>query len=315
MIDCNPDAVRDFLNRQCGGASEIDALFSSLSPMFQVEPLDERFTFRAVVGPPNAVQMGLKASIRLQAHCFGCGVTLAVRTRRDFDSLPPSERRELFGRADKIFNWAAASDLKRWHRLRDNVTFDEILPGAPLFLSAGLINDLSTRERASCFGIFGVALAFVILHELGHLKLQHFPDPECEFDADRFAAEVLLDAAARSTDPEQDRLIAITGVTAAQLWLCTYNIFCGSENSTTHPESFNRLFATLDFMIDRQKPAEELCGWWFLSTMLFIHMDAAGYDIGEPDRLHLQGTYREQASYLIDRISTFQRGHLETDCN
>jgi hypothetical protein len=43
--------------------------------------------------------------------------------------------------------------------------------------------------------------------------------------------------------------------------------------------------------------------WFFVSKMLFIHMWSAGFDFDESDLVHMQGDPRDEANYLIDRIS------------
>ena len=154
-------------------------------------------------------------------------------------------------------------------------------------------------------GWYGIALAFILLHELAHLKYRHtkcegFVSIQQEKDADRFAAEWLMEAA--SEEGHAARLNAQYGISVSLLWLTIFNVFMGEKATTTHPQGHERLFQVLDHVIDRHDDDENDLVWKFVSLMLSGHMRAAGFNFDEDDAKHMQGDPRDKVNHLINRI-------------
>jgi hypothetical protein len=168
---------------------------------------------------------------------------------------------------------------------------------------------LSETQRAYGDGLFRTATAFILLHELGHLKFGHrreegFWSFQHEKDADRFAAGWLM-TSPDERDMSPYRLKRLLGIAVAELWLTVFNVFLGRRESNTHPEGYDRLFQVLDQFVDRSDGEEYRYIWTFVSTMLFAHMDTAGYKFDETDSTNMEGDQRDVANHLIDRIAKF----------
>ena len=292
-------------------AGELDALFNDLAPVCELDRTTERNLFQAILAEPNIIRIGVKCTVRLQAHAYAAGVVCAAIGTTGFAQLDTTQREPLFAPANDLFTWAVGLDLQRWlagFGLKINP--EQVLPGGTRELPSDVLSSLTPQQRIFGEGIFRYACAFILLHELGHLKYRHtVSTPEFERVADRFAAEWLSDAAHDSSgDVESDRLCALFGIAVALLWLTTFNFFLGKMNKETHPEGYDRLYRTLEDVIDASNEDEREVVWYFVFNLLFIHMWSAGFDFDpQHDAGHLQGDMRDQVNYLIDRIANGDR--------
>lgn len=295
-------------------AADVDALLNELKPVCEIDRQTERNLFWAKVGTPNVIGMGMKCSVRLQAQAYAAGVIIAGIGTPGFQTMSKEERGKLCGPADRLFTWAVGVDVTRWLKREGiNLEPDHVLQATHDDLPNDVLSTLNESQRIMGEGLFRCACAFILLHELGHLKFGHtytegYRSLEQEKEADRFAAEWMSDSATGSPgDVEADRLNALFGIAVALLWLTVFNVYFGQKESTTHPQGYDRLSQLLDQVIDRSNEEEHQMVWYFVSTMLFIHMWSAGYDFDESDAVHMQGDPRDEANYFIDRISNFER--------
>lgn len=295
-------------------AADVDALLNELSPICVLDRDTERNLFWARLGNPNVIGMGLKCSVRLQAHAYASAVIITAISRLDFKVIPKGERDQLFEPANRLLNWAVGVDVTRWLKQQGiDLEPTNVLRAEESDLPNDVLQSLSKSQRILGEGLFRYACAWILLHELGHLKYGHsytegYPSFEQEKEADRFAAEWMSEAAlASSGDVHADRLIALFGIAVALLWLAVFNVYFGQRESKTHPQGYDRLSQVLDQVIDWSNDDEHQMVWYFVSIMLFIHMWSAAYEFDESDAIHMQGDPREEANYLIDRISRFQR--------
>lgn len=295
-------------------AADVDALLDELKPVCELDRQSDRNLFWARLGTPNVVGMGLKCSVRLQAQAYAAGVIITGIGTPGFQTMPKEERNKLFGPADRLFTWAVGVDVTRWlEREGINLEPDHVLQASQNELPNDVLKTLSESQRVMGDGLFRYACAFIVLHELGHLKFGHtytegYPSLEQEKEADRFAAEWISDSASGSSgDVEADRLNALFGIAVALLWQTVFNVYFGQKESRTHPQGYDRLSQVLDQVIDWSNEEEHQMVWYFVSTMLFMHMWSAGYDFDQDDAVHMQGDPRDEANYLIDRISKFER--------
>ena len=302
-VDCEP--IRELLRAvSLSRGDELDALFDELAPVCELDRATERNLFQATLGDPNILRIGVKCTVRLQAHAYAAGIVIQALAK-------PDERDTFLVLANQILSWAVGLDLQRWlSGLGIKVTPEQVLPGGSSKLPEDLLGSLSKTQRILGEGLFRYATAFILLHEVGHLKLEHTRSTyETEKDADRFAAEWMSEAAFSSSgDVEGDRLSAMFGIAVALLWLTVFNVFFGQQEATTHPEGYDRLYQVLDHTIGWGNRDEHQIVWYFVSLMLFIHMWAAGFDFDEKtDAIHMQGDPRDEVNYLIDRISKGDR--------
>lgn len=295
-------------------AAEVDALLDELKPVCELDRQSERNLFWSLLSTPNVIGIGLKCSVRLQAHAYAAGVVITAIGTPGFKTMPKAERDKLFIPANQLFTWAVGVDVTRWLKQK-GIPLDKghVLQAEEDDLPNEVLKSLSKEQRILGEGLFRYACAWILLHELGHLKFGHtytegYPSLEQEKEADRFAAEWMSESASGSSgDVDADRLNALFGIAVALLWLAVFNVYFGQKKSRTHPQGYDRLSQVLDQVIDWSNEEEHEMVWYFVSTMLFIHMWSAGYDFDEDDAVHMQGDPRDEVNYLIDRISKFER--------
>jgi len=282
-------------------ASELGKLAAERNPSFLLDTEEERILFRANV-QSNTITIGAKCTCRLQAHAVAGGIIIIALNTPGYNKMSPSERGKLYAHADHFLTWAVGRDLQQWLKRRDGgkILLGQIMLGSDSELPKELLEALSHDQWLLGQGLFTFATAFILLHELGHLHMDHtgctgIASILQEKDADRFAAEWLLSSLSVAR-----RLNCLLGMSIALLWLTIFNVFLGPGQNRTHPSGHDRLFQVLDLAISTDDEVESITVWEFVSRMLFIHMDTAGFQF-EAERM--QGTPRDQANYLIDLIS------------
>ena len=227
-------------------ANELDVLLDERALVCELDRETDCNLFQAILGSPNIVKIGLKCTIRLQAHAYAGGIVIAAIGK-------PSEWDTLVAPANRILTWAVGVDLQRWLGRRGfKVKLEQVLPGGDSELPEDILGSLSETQRTLGEGLFRYASAFILLHELGHLKFGHTCSThENEKEADRFAAEWMSEAAFESSgDIESNRLVALFGIAVSLLWFTIFNIYFGQKKSNTHPEGYDRLSQVLDQVID-----------------------------------------------------------------
>lgn len=121
------------------------------------------------------------------------------------------------------------------------------------------------RELTFC------AIAFLLLHELGHRDLRHTGgglNIDAERDADYFAADWILDRAPSSSTCFKKRAM---GMAIALLSLTAHGIATGDHDGVEHPRDFDRLINTLERHADRDHEV-----WAFQAALLCVHTQASG---------------------------------------
>jgi hypothetical protein len=290
-------------------SADVTALLDEVKPIWLLDRESDRNLFQARLGQPNQIRIGLKCSKRLQVHAYAAAVILSAIGK------PKPERDQMLLPVNQMMNWVVGVDLTRWlDSVGVGLPSGHILRPTDDELPDNVLAQLSKLDKIVGMGLFKYATAYVLLHELGHLKLGHTyqegdPSFTQEKEADRFAAEWLAEAASdsRADEREFDRLCALFGISVALLWLTIFNVYFGRRNATTHPEGYDRLFQVLDQVIDPGDEQEYLVIWDSVATMLFIHMGSAGYDFDESAAIHMRGDPRDEVNYLIDRISRSER--------
>jgi hypothetical protein len=218
--------------------------------------------------------------------------------------MSPQERGQLYALAEPFLTWAVGRDLRQWLKQRDGIerSLEEIMSGSEKELPPDLLASLTHEQWVLGQGLFIFATAFILLHEFGHLHLDHagcsgLASILQEKDADRFAADWLVGSSGLS---EARRLNCLLGMSIALLWLTVFNVFLGPGQNQTHPSGYDRLFQVLDCAISTDDEVESVMVWEFVSRLLFVHMDTAGFQF-ESEKM--QGTPREQVNYLVDLLS------------
>ena len=275
--------------------SDLNKLLDEIKPVWLLDRESNEDVFEASPGQPNEIRMGLKCSKRLQVHAYAAAVILSSVGR------PKPERDQLLAPVDQMLNWAVGTDVSRWLTAGGRQLPDgHVLRATDDELPNDALPQLSPQHKLLGMGLFKCASGFILLHELGHLKLGHSykvgdPSKLQEKEADQFAADWMTAAASPSSgsDRETDPLCAVFGIAIALLWLTVINVYFGRTKSKTHPEGYDRLFQVLDRIINPDDEEEYSAVWQSVCTLLFIHMRAAGYDFDESDAAQMQGDPRD----------------------
>lgn len=296
-------------------ANDVDQLFDELAPVCDLHRDEGRILFRAVSDTPNVIRIGLKCTVRLQAHAYAAAIVLARISRPEFPGMSPEYRSRLLSPASQLLTWAVAGDLQPCLRKREGFEreLDQILEGAARELPQHLFSSLSEDEVIIGEGLFRYALSSILLHELRHLKLAHkgcegSESIERENEADRFAGEWLVEAASSSAEGVKiHRLQALLGIAVGLLWKTVFNVYLGEKLTNTHPQAYDRLFSVLNQFVDPDDASEYLTVWGCVSMFLFAHMCNAGFKFDSTDDEQFWADPRDLANHLIDRISREDR--------
>jgi hypothetical protein len=124
--------------------------------------------------------------------------------------------------------------------------------------------------------LFLVAIAWIFLHELGHIHLKHalrtvsVTSQQEEHDADKFATEWILDSVTDS-DVILKRSL---GMAVANIVLIVLDLAWGSPKIATHPKPYERLQRNLR----SGRISDESAVHAFTAALLQIHVTAFGLE-------------------------------------
>ncbi len=281
-----------------GRREELRKLLDSLHPTFRLETESESIVFKA--DPiQKTITVGTKALYRLKGHAYTTAIVLSAMGTPGYREMAEHERIKLFAPADQILTWAVNMDLQQW---ATKMGLEKNTSDVEMEFPTSVLPSLNNSQKTIGKGLFWVACSFIILHEIGHLCLDHTAcegdiSIQQENDADRFAAAWLLECPQVSV---ARRVNCLLGIATALMWLTVFNVYFGPSQNGTHPQAYDRLFQTLDHCIDKTSDKERLVVWGLQSRLLFAHMDTAEIEIDWP---RMQSEPRDQMNYLLDVLS------------
>jgi hypothetical protein len=168
----------------------------------------------------------------LQAHAYAYAIAMSALGTPGYLSLSADERKRLYSPADPLLNWAVSRDLQQWLAQIEGTRrpLEDIFAGVGVKLPDGLLSSLKAEQQVLGEGLFRLASAFILLHELAHLHYGHVTckghvSIQQEKDADRFAAEWLTDSSQKQQSI--DRMASLYGIAVALLWLTVFDVFLG----------------------------------------------------------------------------------------
>jgi hypothetical protein len=295
-------ALRDLL--RCAAptkATALDGLLESLEITIEIDGESDEIKFQACPHR-NTIRIGRKCIDRLQAHAQAAAVIYLAFAADGFEKMTLAQRHRLLKPADDLLTYSVANDLSIWLTSLTRGRPDPaiILPRYPDRRPESLSD--SQRSLGNIF--FQFSVAFILLHELAHLSLNHRVGRDAieqEYEADAFAAAWLLEGVSTSSDNEApDRISLLVGIALALLWLTIQEVFLGPQQSHSHPPSFARLMRVLDKHVDAQNQAEWTVIWDFVGTLLFFHVCAAGISV---ENAHFPKNLRDRVASLVEMIS------------
>jgi hypothetical protein len=287
-------------------AADLDAILSRLQPICELDRQSERILFQARPSPCT-IRIGIECTRRLQAHAYAAGIFFSTPGCLE---MGIEECRKLYAPADHLLNWAVSRELQQSLKLKGmDVSLDDLLAGLGKELPDDILSSLNETQRLFGDCLFRFAIAFILLHELAHLEYRHtfcegYWSIQQENDADRFAADWLLEGASRSTKAPQSNCCHIpVGIAVALLWLTIHNIFLGPRQTKTHPEGYNRLFQIVEHTLDADDQQKSSMVWEIVARLLCPHMATAKIEL---DPARMQGNPKDEVNYMIDVISKKQ---------
>ena len=220
---------------------------------------------------------------------------------REFLSLTQQEKKEQLAVANELLGWAA------YHDLADLDPMFAAKVGEPTDVTKSGKRKLSEKQRLQGTVIFQSATTFILMHELRHLEQRHEESTvEIERETDSFAASWLCQAASTGGLCEVERILTLFGIASALCWLTVPEIHFRPVSSTTHPFAYNRLYQTLDEVIN-SSDAEHHFVWFLVKQLLLTHMKAVGFEFWPDDDSWKSEDSKAVVNYLIDRISCHEK--------
>ena len=286
-------------------AVELDKILQVLNPVCEIDRQSERILFQASRNP-TMIRFGMECTCRLQAHAYVAAIFINAISTPGYLNIGLEEKRKLYEPADHLLNWAVAHEIQQALQSQGHdIAVGDLFGGLGKELPEGLLGGLNEVQVSFGEGLFRLAVSFILLHEIAHLHLGHVGSSgawsvEQEKEADRFAAAWLLDAADDSSKAQIRRINVLFGIAVALLWITVLNVYLGPQQSSTHPEAYDRLFQVMDEFVDSTDIEESSMVWYLVANSLFVHMDHAKYEI---DAERMDCSPRDEVNYLIDLLA------------
>jgi hypothetical protein len=276
--------------------TELDRLGAKI----QVDETDDPFHFFAAPSA-NLIRAGTGAMGRLWATGYGF---FCIYSRVAAEKRQDLRRQELqfrdnprTAKASRLLSWTVKTEME----IADAIAEKKPLKG-PRLWPVGLPRPNQPAGYASdghvAHELFLCAAAFILHHELAHLRLAHrrgsaAENRKLEAEADQAAAAWILSGIEPSDDRYRKRALGIALVLG---WLASSGLFL-VEDHVNHPPSYDRVVSVLEPFV----PDQNDLIWAFVSTMLRANLDAARVSFDET---------REASSFRDDVdccLSVFRR--------
>lgn len=250
-------------------ADQVQAILTDLGVTFHVREDEERIFFRAD-SQGKQILVGLKCLARLWIHAFSHFTIfsdLVALKERAPDATLDLRSTDRLRKAAHLLKWAVKADMQVRMTTYRGMTAALSLP--PEVESVFSEKAFVLHKKHADNHAFA-ALAFILYHELSHIRLNHVSEkglasPEQEKIADREAAEWMLDSDQLS---DNDRLKRRLGIAIGLGWLISLNVYIGRPENSTHPPAWDRLYQVLDQYIENDNDM----AWVFTAAMLNTHL-------------------------------------------
>jgi len=284
---------------------ELDRLGATIN----IENTEEPFHFFAdTTGGVNRIRVGTGSVGRLWASGYGyfCIYTkVAAEKRADLgrqDIDLTSDQRTATG--GRLLSWTVNTEME----IADAIA--EKKPLQPQLWPVGL----PRPKRRVVYGsdahvadeLFLCAAAFILHHELAHLRLGHrksgssVRNRKIEEEADAAAAEWILDGIEPRGDRYRKRAL---GVALALGWLASMGLYV-AEDQEHHPPSYDRLATILGRFV--RDPNDLI--WAFVGVMLRANLEAAKIPV---DKSREAKSFKDDVDYCLSLFKKNQwRGKL-----
>ncbi len=284
--------------------ADLEQLIADYKITFAINPHSKRITCTQAEHGAN-VEVGLKHAQRLMAHCYAyltanfaeIEVLKAALTQEQVGA----SFRERLDAAGKLLTWAVHNELEQeLVGTIANAITDLIDPDLALLIDTCL----EEKHQPKAGELFAKAFSWIILHEIGHIVLKHHEyrpaavdenqraaSVQQENEADRFAADWLLDCPALSPSDRWMRQAAIASVLG---WRTAGSAYIGNNTHSTHPPGYARLWHITDLVTE----PDEHDIWRFVQMILILHIHNRGISTPLPG-----GNPRSHCDELINILA------------
>ena len=278
-------------------AAQLAAILADLGITFRIDEDEERICFQAD-SKNKVVLVGTKCLARLWVHAFAYFtiftdvVALKVRDPEATLDLRSSDRLRA---AAVLLKWAVKADVQV--ALTNRTGVSSAMLSFPSELEAVFSQEQFAEHKRFADNHAFAALAFILHHELAHIRLGHTAEQgllslEQEKAADRMAAEWLLDSPGLNPRALLERQL---GITIALAWLASRTVYVG-HSSKTHPPAWDRLYQVLEQYVENGS-----IPWAFAATSLDLHL--LNQRRSQIDMERKFDSFKEGLSYYIDVLS------------
>jgi hypothetical protein len=282
-------------------ADQLAALLNKLGITFRIDEDAETIEFRSF-SKDKVLVAGTKCLARLWVHAFAYFTifTDAVALKQlDPEATLDLRSSDRLRKAAALLKWAVKADMKV--NLANRKGIHSAMLSLPSELEAVFSQEDFAEDKRFADKHAFAALAFILHHELAHIRLGHTAQQgplsiELEKAADRMAAEWLLDFPGLSPRELLQRQL---GIVIALGWLASLAVYIG-HSSKTHPPAWDRLYQVLEQYVE-----SDGIPWAFGVTMLGVHLD-------NQRRSHIDfgrefGSFKDGINYYIDVLSRLER--------
>lgn len=270
--------------------SELTEHLRNIGFRFQLDEVSPGIEFWADPGTKQ-INVPRKSLFRLKANAFAyyCYVDgLLAKKQGKADSGTDNR----IAKASKLLTWAVRTDVAT--TLRDKSAFSlGVVPNDIESLYQGC---LKSEQLGLGEEIFQMAVAWVLHHELAHLRLPHkVPSVKIEYEADQAATDWLLKVEGLT---QADLIARQFGIATGLGWLSALNVYVGPGSGKTHPPSGQRFVKGIEYMTAGLGNEAEL-PWAICQMVLHLHAQNAGFPV---EAKHMEGSFKEIAANLLQVI-------------
>jgi hypothetical protein len=281
-------------------AAQLTAILTDLGITFRVDEDEERILFQAD-SQNKVIVVGTKCLARLWVHAFASFSIfydlVALKTRDPEATRLDLRSSDRLRKAAALLKWAVKADLQVKQSEQIGV-HSELLSLPPDLAVVFSDKDLAQDKHVANDHAL-IALGFVLYHELAHIRLGHTAQQgvlsvEQEKEADRSAAEWLLDSPGLAPTVTLARQF---GIAIALGWRASLNIYVAHSEDSTHPPAWDRLYQVFEQHIED----DHALVWLFITAILNVHLVNQRRSYIDPERVF--GSFKESVNYYIDVIS------------
>ena len=225
---------------------------------------------------------------RMKAHAFPYYSVVDAIIQGTDD--PDCDERLL--NASKLLTWAVRTDVAT--SLDDGSSF--ALGEIPAGIESLYNRCVKPSQLSVAEDIFRMEVAWVLHHEIAHVRLQHsVPSVKVEYEADQAATDWLLKV---DEMPQAALIDRQFGIATGLGWLSALNVYVGPGTGKTHPPGGQRFVNGIEYMTKGLGEDAEL-PWAICRTVLLLHAQNAGFPV---ERKHMEGSFKESAANLLQVI-------------